>query len=85
MALVLVEVATELYDCLQQKNQMAKNKIQNLSDDVQQANSRLDEWDSETEKSLSKLQSTRDEQVIKCEPLYWRCTLEEGSISGRKF
>ena len=70
MALVLVEVATELYDCLLQKNQMAKNKIQNLSDDVQQANSRLDEWDSETEKSLSKLQSTRDEQVIKCEPLY---------------
>ena len=61
--LALIDMQAELKKYLESTKQKAEERIDDLSAIVREATQTLNEWDSETEKSVSELHRVRDEQV----------------------
>ena len=61
--MALIEMETELKKYLEPTKQRAEERIDELSAIVRETTQTLNEWDSDTEKSISELHRGRDEQV----------------------
>ena len=61
--MALIEIEAELKKHLEPSKQKAEERIDGLSAIVRETTQTLNDWDSETEKSVSVLHKARDEQV----------------------
>ena len=61
--MALIEMEVELKKYLEPTTQKAEKRIDELSAILRETTQTLNEWDSETEKSVSELHRARDEQV----------------------
>ena len=61
--IALIEMEAELKNYLELTKQKAEERIDELSAIVRETTQTLNEWDSDTEESISELHRARDEQV----------------------